>query len=201
MMRLSRTVAGKGYMPSIRATRNCSQPARPFRRCVAAPSSIDPLYVSQPTDQRRRSTRRKSNMATAQTIPLLTRVNPAALPDASAFGHSQITIVEPGRLAFISGQVAWQPGGGPVPDTIEGQAMLVLRNATTALEAVGATADDLVMMRVYVVDLTPERLQAVMPLLLAMLDGARPSLTGIGVSALAGADLQLEIEMVARVPS
>ncbi len=139
-------------------------------------------------------------MATS-TTPSLIRVNPATLPDASAFGHSQITIAEPGRLAYISGQVAWQPGGGAVPSDLVEQAVLVLKNAKSALEAVGATPDDLVMMRVYVVDLTPERLQSVMPLLLAMLDGARPSLTGIGVAALAGPGLQLEIEMVARVPS
>ena len=132
------------------------------------------------------------------TSPLI-RLNPADLPDASAFGHSQITIVEPSRLAFISGQVAWQPDGATVPHDIAEQAALVLRNARTALDAAGATPADLVMVRVYVVDLTSERLQAFMPLLLTFLDGAKPSLTGIGVAALAGPDLQLEIEMVARI--
>lgn len=129
----------------------------------------------------------------------LVRLNPANLPDATAFGHSQITIVEPSRLAFISGQVAWQAGGVAVPNDLAQQANLVIANARTALQAAGATAADLVMVRVYVVDLTPERLQSLMPILLDFLDGARPSLTGIGVAALAGPELQLEIEMVARV--
>mgnify|MGYP000105687846 CR=1 FL=1 len=133
------------------------------------------------------------------TIPL-THLNPSTLPDASAFGHSQITIMQPGALAFISGQVAWQLGGRPVPSDLAEQAMLVRDNARSALAAAGVEPVHLVMVRVYVVDLTPERLQLVMPVLLDLLEGARPSLTGIGVAALAGPDLQLEIEMIARVP-
>lgn len=138
-------------------------------------------------------------MSTLHSSVDLVHLNPPSLPDASAFGHSQITIVEPSRLAFISGQVAWKAGGGAVPSDLVQQADLVIANARTALRAAGATPADLVMVRVYVVDLTPERLQAFMPILLTFLDGARPSLTGIGVAALAGPELQLEIEMVARV--
>ena len=131
----------------------------------------------------------------------LTHLNPPSLPDAGAIGYSQITTVEPGRLAFISGQVALPPDGGPVPDDLAEQAKLVARNARAALEAVGASAQDLVMARVYVVDLTPERLEALMPPLMDLFDGAKPSLTGIGVAALAGPDLQLEVEMIVRLPS
>ena len=130
----------------------------------------------------------------------LMRLNPASLPDAGAIGYSQITTVEPGRLAFISGQVAWRPSGEPAPDSLAEQAKLVMANARAALGAVGASPEDLIMVRAYVVDLTPERLDEVMPPLLAMLDGAQPSLTGVGVTALAAPDLQLEIEMIARVP-
>jgi enamine deaminase RidA (YjgF/YER057c/UK114 family) len=134
------------------------------------------------------------------TTQALTRLNPPSLPDAAAFGHSQVTIMQPGAMAFISGQVAWQPGGRPVPDDLVEQAQLVRDNARAALAAAGVAPAHLVMVRVYVVDLTPARLQLVMPVLLELLDGARPSLTGIGVAALAGPDLQLEIEMIARVP-
>lgn len=131
----------------------------------------------------------------------LTRLNPESLPDAGAVGYSQITTVEPGRLAFISGQVAWRPDGEPAPESLAEQADLVVNNARAALDAVGASSEDLVIVRVYVVDLTPERLEELMPYLLAFFDGAQPSLTGIGVAALAGPDLQLEIEMIARLPS
>jgi enamine deaminase RidA (YjgF/YER057c/UK114 family) len=58
------------------------------------------------------------------------------------------------------------------------------------------------MFRVYVVDLTPERLKEVLyPHLHALCDGAQPSITGIGVAALAAPDLQLEIEIIVRLPS
>lgn len=133
--------------------------------------------------------------------PAITRLNPASLPDAGAAGYSQISIVEPSRLAFISGQVAWRRDGGPVPDTLAGQAEMVVGNAKAALAAVGGSAKDLVMVRVYLVDLTPERVGVLWPQLHALFDGTQPSLTGIGVAALASPELQLEIEMVVRLPS
>ena len=131
----------------------------------------------------------------------LTRLNPPALPDAGALGYSQITIAEPGRLAFISGQVAWRRDGGPAPDNFAEQADLVVKNARAALHAAGASPQDLVMIRVYMVDWTPERLEQLWPYLHALFDGAQPSVTGIGVASLAAPDLQLEIEMIASLPS
>lgn len=133
--------------------------------------------------------------------PPLARLNPASLPDASAAGYSQISIVEPSRLAFISGQVAWRSDGQPVPETLAAQADVVVGNARAALAAVGASAKDLVMVRVYLVNLTSERLEVLMPRLHELFDGSRPSLTGVGVAALASPELQVEIEMIARLPS
>lgn len=139
--------------------------------------------------------------ATSDTPQPLTRLNPASLPDAGEVGYSQITVAEPGRLAFVSGQVAWRRDGGPAPGDLAEQAALVVANVKAALDAVGATPRDLVMVRAYLVDLTPERQDVVMPHLLALFDGARPSLTGIGVAALAAPGLQLEVEAVVRLPS
>ncbi|PTX92743.1 RidA family protein [Opitutus sp. ER46] len=133
--------------------------------------------------------------------PALTRLNPPTLPDASAAGYSQISIVEPGRLAFISGQVAWRRDGGAVPDTLPGQAEIVVVNARAALAAIGATPKDLAMVRVYLVNLTPERVEQLWPHLHTLFDGALPSLTGVGVTALASPELQLEVEMVVRLPA
>lgn len=130
----------------------------------------------------------------------ITRMNPATIPDAGASGYSQISIVEPGRMAFISGQVAWSGAGEPTPSTLSGQAEMVVKNARAALDAVGASARDLVMVRVYMTDLTDERLAELWPHVHALFDGAKPSLTGIGVAALASPDLQLEIEMIVRLP-
>ncbi len=128
------------------------------------------------------------------------RLNPSTLPDAGEIGYSQISIVEPGRMAYISGQVAWRPGGEPAPESLTEQMAIVSSNAKAALEAVGATPHDVVIARVYMVNLTPERLEELMPPFLATFEGAQPCVTGIGVAALAAPDLQVEMELVVRLP-
>jgi enamine deaminase RidA (YjgF/YER057c/UK114 family) len=132
----------------------------------------------------------------------LKRLNPPTLPDAGKVGYSQITVVEPGaKLAFISGQVAWRASGEPTPESFEDQAEIVVDNGRAALEAIGASPKDLVMARAYIVGLSPERLEQLMPYILKLFDGDKPSVTAIGVDALAAPDLLLEIEMTVRVPS
>lgn len=128
------------------------------------------------------------------------RMNPKTLPNASEMGYSQISIVSPGSMAYISGQVAWQPNGEAVPDNLVEQMKIVSVNAKAALEAVGATANDIVIARIYLVNLTQERLEEVMPPFLATFEGAQPCVTGVGVAALAAPDLQVEMELVVRIP-
>lgn len=130
----------------------------------------------------------------------IVRLNPSTLPNAGEMGYSQISIVEPGRMAYISGQVAWQPNGESVPEDLVEQMKLVSKNALSALEAVDAKPEHVVMARIYLVDLTPERLEQLMPPFIATFDGAQPCVTGIGVAALAGPDLQVELELVVRLP-
>jgi enamine deaminase RidA (YjgF/YER057c/UK114 family) len=129
----------------------------------------------------------------------VTRLNPNTLPDAGKAGYSQISIVDPSRLAFVSGQVAWTVEGGESPGTIEAQTAIVVRNLQAALDALNSEPHDIVQMRIYVVDLTPETQGIAMGQIGAFLNGAQPSLTGIGVSALAGPGLKIEVEMVVRV--
>lgn len=131
----------------------------------------------------------------------ITRMNPKALPDAGKVGYSQISIAEPGRLAFVSGQVAWRADGGAVPGTLAEQTTIVIENLQGALAAIGASPHDIVQMRIYVTDLRPETQEIAMGPIAAFLNGAQPSLTGIGVAALAGTDLQIEVEMVVQVPA
>ncbi|WP_193171869.1 RidA family protein [Nisaea nitritireducens] len=130
----------------------------------------------------------------------ITRLNPPSLPDAGEMGYSQISIAEPGRIAFISGQVAWRPNGEPVPESLTEQMEIVAINAKAALDAIGATPQDVLIARVYLVNLTPERLEELMPPFLAIFEGAQPSVTGVGVAALAAPDLQVEMEMTVRLP-
>lgn len=129
----------------------------------------------------------------------ITRMNPETLPDAGNAGYSQISIVEPSRLAFVSGQVAWAREGGAAPGTLAEQTAIVIENLRGALKALDAGPHDIVQMRIYVTDLRSETQEIAMGQIAAFLDGAQPSLTGIGVTALAAPDLQIEVEMVVQV--
>lgn len=131
----------------------------------------------------------------------ITRMNPKALPDAGKVGYSQISIAEPGRLAFVSGQVAWRAESGVVPGSLAEQTAVVIENLQGALTAIGAEPHHIVQMRAYLTDLRTETLETVMGQLAVFLDGTQPSLTGIGVAALAVPELQIEVEMVVQVPA
>ncbi|MFC3053779.1 RidA family protein [Kordiimonas pumila] len=132
----------------------------------------------------------------------ITYLNPTTLPDASAMGHSQITIAEAGRTAYISGQVAWQANGKPVPATLAGQTEVVVANSRAALEAIGATGKDIVMARLFITGgILPNTAGIVMPQIIELFDGGKPSITAIGVLNLAGPDLLLELEMTVRLPA
>ena len=129
----------------------------------------------------------------------LIRMNPDTLPDAAKAGYSQITIANPGRLAFVSGQVAWGADGSVVPGTLEAQTKQVVANLGGALRALNAGNRDIVQMRVYMTELNDETMAIAMTQIVNFLDGEQPSLTGIGVAALAGPDLKIEIEMVVQL--
>lgn len=127
------------------------------------------------------------------------RVNPPALPDAGKVGYSQISIAHPAPLAFISGQVAWRADGAPAPASLAEQTSIVVAHLQGALDALQASTDDIVQMRIYMTDLHAQTQEIAMAQIIRFLDGAQPSLTGIGVQALAGPDLQIEVEMVVQV--
>ena len=131
----------------------------------------------------------------------IVRLNPATMPNTGEIGYSQISIVEPGRMAYISGQVAARANDEPIPESLTEQMRIVSANARAALDAIGATPNDVVIARIYMVDLTPARLEELMPPFLATFEGAQPCVTGIGVAALAAPDLQVEMELVVRLPN
>jgi|TARA_Y100000780_G_scaffold231198_1_gene255895 enamine deaminase RidA (YjgF/YER057c/UK114 family) len=128
-------------------------------------------------------------------------MNPAALPNTSNLGYSQISIANAGILAFVSGQVAQAADGSAVPEGLEAQTKQVIANLTEALKALEASPQNIVQMRIYVTDLNEDAMNILMPPIIAFLNGAEPSLTGIGVAALAGPDLKVEIEMIVQLPT
>ncbi|WP_162150046.1 RidA family protein [Roseivivax halodurans] len=99
----------------------------------------------------------------------ITRLDPADLPDTSAVGYAQISIAQPGRMAFVSGQVA---SAEAVAQGFETQAADVTQTAMSALAALDATTDDLVMAPIYVIDFDGARLVTTVAKFKAFCDGA-----------------------------
>ena len=130
----------------------------------------------------------------------LVRLNPPALWDATCNHHSQGTLFEAGRLAVFSGQIAAQKDTDHVPASLREQTDIVCRNLRLCLDSVGASPRDIVSLRAYIVDWTPEKAAEVFDPLVTFLGDTMPAMTGIGVSALFSPELKIEIEMVARVP-
>ena len=129
------------------------------------------------------------------------RLNPAGLPDASGLGYAQITVAQPGPVAFVSGQVALSAQGEATPPTLAGQTEMVISNLETALQSLGASPSDILQMRIYVLDLDEGALEVIMGRVTAFLDGALPALTGVAVAALAAPEFLIEIEMTVQMPS
>ena len=127
----------------------------------------------------------------------ITKINPDTLPDAGALGYTQTVTSPPGELIFCSGQVAIDRDGTPIPEDLASQAKIAANNVKLALAAAGATPDDVTTVRLYIVGMTPERLNAVGGALPALFSGTAPCATAIGVEALADPEYQVEIEVMA----
>ena len=141
----------------------------------------------------------KPSPAPSQSSPV-TRRNPSTLWDSTINGHSQISVAEAGRLAFCSGQVAARQDGGPMPRDLVGQAQIVAANLAAELNDLKASPSDIVSLRMYVVNATTDRFLEAWAPIKEQLGGDQPSLTGVGVQTLWTPELQLEVEMVVRVP-
>lgn len=136
----------------------------------------------------------------SRTSASVSRRNPKTMWDMASMGWSHISVAEPGRLAFLSGQIAAAPGIEEVPEDITGQAKIAIASLAAALNELDATAQDIAMLRVYVVDATSEAFgQAIAPLR-ELVGDAMPSVTTIGVQALYKPEIKVEIEMVVRLP-
>ncbi|MDT8912404.1 RidA family protein [Amycolatopsis sp. PS_44_ISF1] len=80
----------------------------------------------------------------------ITRINPDLLHTPPGYHH--ITVVEPGRMAFLAGQCPIDVTGGLVgAGDLDAQLDQVVANAMTALGAIGAEPEDVVRTVVYLV--------------------------------------------------
>lgn len=126
----------------------------------------------------------------------LKHINPEDLMQHKSF--SQVVKVEAGKLVFISGQVAFDKEGQVQGSDFDSQLKQSLKNVCEALNATQSDWDDIIQMKIYVVDLKPEhRFLIGMALDDIYTNGTPPASTLIGIQSLARKDLKVEIEVVA----
>jgi enamine deaminase RidA (YjgF/YER057c/UK114 family) len=131
--------------------------------------------------------------------PALVHSNPETLPRSPHYSHAVRAEVGSGRLVFVAGQLATDREGRVVGrGDVAAQAAQALENLRHALEANGATFDDILKVTVFVTDMAAAR-----PALVAArpryFRGTPPASTLVEVRRLAGDDYLIEIEAVAFV--
>lgn len=128
-------------------------------------------------------------------------INPESLYQAVPFGLSHAVEQNGGRTLHLAGQVAWNGKGELVgAGDLVAQTRQALGNLREVLAAAGATPADIVRLRTYVVDHSPDKLGPVTAEIAAFYGDALPAAnTFIGVQALALPEFLIEIEATAAL--
>jgi enamine deaminase RidA (YjgF/YER057c/UK114 family) len=129
------------------------------------------------------------------------KVNPPGLYDSVRYGFSHAARQRGGSVLHLAGQVAWDKDGTLVgAGDLAAQARQALANIRAVLAAAGASPADVLGLRTYVVNHSPEKLGPVLGELARFYGEAIPAPnTFIGVSALALPEFLVEIEAIAVV--
>jgi 2-iminobutanoate/2-iminopropanoate deaminase len=107
---------------------------------------------------------------------------------------SQVTTA--GDFVFVSGQIAWEPGGDIVgAGSIERQTEVVFDNLERALTAAGSGLQQLARICIYLVD--RDHVAGFRAVRDRRLEGARPASTLVIVEALVDDEALVEIDAVA----
>lgn len=102
-------------------------------------------------------------------------------------------------MAYVSGQVGVDADGTVVGPDHRSQAERAFRNLLIALDAVGATTDDVAKVTFFVVDNGPEALAALFEAAAAVYGEELPisAVTLVGVQSLGAPELKVEVEATA----
>jgi enamine deaminase RidA (YjgF/YER057c/UK114 family) len=138
--------------------------------------------------------------ATSAQLPVTANfINPETMHRPAGYTH--VVEVTAGRPVYIAGQVALDPAGALVgPGDIRAQAGQVFDNLQAALQAVGASFDQVVKLTYYLVDATE------LPVVREVRDRyvntrQPPASTAVEVRRLVRDDLLIEVEAVAVIAS
>jgi len=117
-------------------------------------------------------------------------------------GYSHVVVTSPGKLVFISGQVARDKQGNLVgKGDLRAQTVQVFENLKTALASAGATFNDVVKINWYVKDYKQENLAVLREVRTMYVNKDNPPASTLaGVAALALDDYLIEVEAVAAIP-
>lgn len=128
-----------------------------------------------------------------------TPINPESVFRSLEFGFSQAVLASGRQTLYVSGQTAWDADRQIVGGSdLEAQARQAFINIRRVVESAGANLDDVVLLRIYVVDYRPEHANAVGAALRASFPRPRkPASTWLGVTSLARPEFLIEIEAVA----
>jgi enamine deaminase RidA (YjgF/YER057c/UK114 family) len=128
-------------------------------------------------------------------------INPKELYNSTQYGFSQIVISQPGKIVFISGQVAWDKNLNIVGvNDLKIQTQKAIDNLKLAIESAGGSLENIVMLRIYKVDYKRED-GAIISEILRNTFGIStpPASTWISVKGLANEEFLIEIEAQAVI--
>ena len=127
---------------------------------------------------------------------VIQRLNPPGL--STPTGYSHIVSATGGRTIYISGQVAFDAAGQLVGrGDLAAQTKQVFANLDTALEAAGATFNDVVKTNYYLLDAS--QVQVIRDVRSQYFTKELPASTLVQVGRLANPDFLVEIEVIAVV--
>lgn len=128
-------------------------------------------------------------------------INPKELFNSTQYGFSQIVVSDPGKIVFISGQVAWDENEDIVGgNDLRIQTQKAIDNLKTAIESAGGSLENIVMLRIYKVDYEKKDGAIINEILKKNFGtSAPPASTWISVKGLANEGFMIEIEAQAII--
>jgi enamine deaminase RidA (YjgF/YER057c/UK114 family) len=153
------------------------------------------LLLAIPASAQTRKEKKESAAATQVRY-----INPSGLAPSPRFTH--LVEIAGGRTILISGQVALDKGGNVIgKGDIRAQSRQVFENLKIALDATGATFNDVVKLNTYLIDM-PTNLPGYGEVRRQYLANNEhpPASTTVGVAALVNPDWLLEVEAIVIVP-
>lgn len=104
-------------------------------------------------------------------------------------------VTEANGFVFLSGQVAVDPSGGPIPDGIAEQTQMVMNNIGHILADIGLGYSDIVKTTIFLADIADYgRVNEVYG---AYFDGDPPARSAVQAGALPKPEFKVEIEAIA----